>query len=295
MFWFSFLLFFHILKTGSPLLQLLKRVLQRCSAAKFQKYFVDYRHLTFHQHGAKWIVTEFSFLGWLKVTSDWPSWETCRPWLDLLLLSALCSHTSQPSSPLVAWQHGVHSPGLALPCCKGVLGLWGLCGLCGLCSICGVRWLLLSRGFGGGGVRGRGFSSWYCNAKSKSGLGGSSEVEKVMRSSTTGGSEMRGLGGEISGSEGVRSPREEGLVRGGTRGGISRQRPSPMEARMEPPPSKARWVLLTRPPREPLSGLGEPAGEEPPSSLHESRWGRGSRRLSFSEEPAERENMFLEF
>ena len=96
-------------------------------------------------------------------------------------------------------------------------------------------------------------------------------MEKVMRSSTTGGSEMRGLGGEISGSDGVRSPREEGLVRGGTLGGISRQRPSPMEARMEPPPSRARWVLLTRPPREPLSGLGEPAGEEPPSSLHESR------------------------
>lgn len=60
-----------------------------------------------------------------------------------------------------------------------------------------------------------------------------------MRSSTTGGSEMRGLGKEISGSEGVRSPREEVLVRGGTRGEISRQRPSPTEARREPPPSRA--------------------------------------------------------
>lgn len=89
-----------------------------------------------------------------------------------------------------------------------------------------------------------------------------------MRSSTTGGSETRGLAGQISGSEGVRSPREEALVRGGTLGGISRQRPSPTEASREPLPSRARWVLLTT---EPLSGLGEPAGEEPPSSLPESR------------------------
>lgn len=88
-----------------------------------------------------------------------------------------------------------------------------------------------------------------------------SEVEKVMRSSTTGGSEMRGFGAEISSSEGVRSSRDGGLVRGGTLGGISRHRPSPMEARMEPPPSRARWVLLISPLREPLSGLGEPAGE----------------------------------
>lgn len=61
-----------------------------------------------------------------------------------------------------------------------------------------------------------------------------------MRSSTMGGSELRCLREEISGSEGVRSPREEGLVRGGTLGGISRQRPSPMEARREPLPSRAR-------------------------------------------------------
>lgn len=93
----------------------------------------------------------------------------------------------------------------------------------------------------------------------------------MMRSSTTGGSETRGLAGQISGSEGVRSPREKALVRGGTLGGTSKQRPSPMEANREPLPSRARWVLLMTPPREPLSGLGEPAGEEPPSSLLESR------------------------
>lgn len=71
----------------------------------------------------------------------------------------------------------------------------------------------------------------------------------MMRSSTTGGSETRGLTGQISGSEGVRSPREEALVRGGTLGGISRQRPSPTEANREPLPSRARWVLLITPPR----------------------------------------------
>lgn len=106
-----------------------------------------------------------------------------------------------------------------------------------------------------------------------------------MRSSTTGGSGTRSLVGQISGSEGVRSPREEALVRGGTLGGMSRQRPSPTEANREPLPSRARWVLLMAPPRKPLSGLGEPAGEEPPSSLPESRWDSGSRRLSLAENP----------
>lgn len=91
-----------------------------------------------------------------------------------------------------------------------------------------------------------------------------------MRSSTTGGSEIRGLGEEISSSEGVRSHRAGKLVRGGTLGGMSRQRPSPTEARRDPPPSRARCVLLSRPLKDPLSGLGEPAGEELPSSLPES-------------------------
>lgn len=215
--------------------------------------------------------------------SDQPSWDACRPWLDLRLLSARCSQTSQPSSPLVEWELEIHSTGLALACCMGDLTL------CGLRGTCGVRWLLLSRGFGGGGVRGKGLSSWYCRAKSNSGLGRGSEFENVMRSWTTGGSGMSGLGEEISSSKGVQSSREGRLVRGGTFGAISRQRPSPTEARREPPPSRARWVLLTRPPRDPLSGLGEPAGEEPPSSLPESPWGRGSRRLSFTDEPAKRE------
>lgn len=138
---------------------------------------------------------------------------------------------------------------------------------------------------GGGGVRGSGLMSWYWRGKSKKDLGSSSEVEKVMRSSTTGGSGITGLVGQISGSEGVRSPRKEALVRGGTRGGISRQRPNPTDAKREPLPSRARWVLLMTPPRDPLSGLGEPAGEEPPSSLPESRWDRGSRRLSFTGKP----------
>lgn len=95
-------------------------------------------------------------------------------------------------------------------------------------------------------------------------------MENVMRSSTTGGSEIRGLGEEISSSEGVRSHRAGKLVRGGTLGGMSRQRPSPTEARRDPPPSRARCVLLSRPLKDPLSGLGEPAGEELPSSLPES-------------------------
>lgn len=182
-----------------------------------------------------------------------------------LLLSARCAHASKSSSPLVEVEVGARSPGLPLPCRRGVLGL------CGLCSVCCFRWLLLSRGMGGGGVRGNGFMSWYCRGKSRNGRGSSSEGDKVMRSSTTGGSETRGLAGQISSSEGVRSPREEVLVRGGTLGGISRQRPSPTEANREPLPSRARWVLRMTPPREPLSGLGEPAGEEPPSSLPESR------------------------
>lgn len=138
---------------------------------------------------------------------------------------------------------------------------------------------------GGGGVRGSGLMSWYWRGKSKKDLGSISEVEKVMRSSTTGGSGITGLVGQISGSEGVRSPRKEALVRGGTLGGISRQRPNPTDAKREPLPSRARWVLLMTPPRDPLSGLGEPAGEEPPSSLPESRWDRGSRRLSFTGKP----------
>lgn len=85
-------------------------------------------------------------------------------------------------------------------------------------------------------------------------------MEKVMRSSTTGGSEIRGLGWEISSSESPRSS-DGGLVRGGTLGGTSRQRPTPTEARREPQTSRARCVFFITPPGEPLSDMGEPAGE----------------------------------
>lgn len=59
-------------------------------------------------------------------------------------------------------------------------------------------------------MRGKGLSSWYCRAKSNSDRGSGSEVENVMRSSTIGGSETKGLGEEISMSDVVRSPREGG-------------------------------------------------------------------------------------
>lgn len=127
--------------------------------------------------------------------------------------------------------------------------------------VCCVRGPALSLGLGGGGVRGWGFSSWYCRANSKSGLGSGSEVEKVMRSSTVGGSVIRGMGWEISSSKEVRSSKEGRLFRGGTLGGISKPRPSPIEARIEPVPSRARCVFLNMPPKEPRSGIGELAGE----------------------------------
>lgn len=237
-----------------------------------------------------WWERSYAAFFFFLLINKWKTyWPSCEPWQDLLLRSEGGSQASQPSSPLVVWILWVHSPELAILSCWGVLALFGLWG------ICGVRGPLLSLGFGGGGVGGRGFSSWwYCKARSQSGFGSGSKVEKVIRSSTTGGSVMRGLGYEISGSEGVRSPREGALLRGGTRGGTSRPRPRAMEARREPPPTKARWVLFIRPPREPLSGCGEPAGEDPPSSLPESPRGRGRRRLSFADKPAQK-NVFDTF
>ena len=124
-------------------------------------------------------------------------------------------------------------------------------------------------------MRGRGLTSGGCRVKSKRVAGKGSEMENVMRSSTVGGSrEQAGdLGPAISISEGIRWSSSKGawLVLGGTRGGTSRQRPRATEARRDPPPSRARWVVLSGPvlPRNPRSGWGEPAGE-PPSSLPES-------------------------